>query len=137
MTTRNDDFDDRGLLKDGRTFRVGMTMRDGQDDERVVIVDGFGNGGIALHRPGARHAVLAAAGSTDAGADTDAGAGSAAADTKDADPREAVYLQHDADEARRWQGQGREVPVKSATGDAVQDAYLDRDESDANAWRGA
>jgi hypothetical protein len=46
-----------------------------------------------------------------------------------------AYRQHNADEARRWQGADRAVPVKSATGDAVLDAYLDRDESDASAWR--
>jgi hypothetical protein len=82
MTTRsNEDFDENGLLRDGRSARVGMMMRDslspvqraimqdgvasGRDkiyeraaaDERVTIVDAFGNGGAALHRPGARYAV--------------------------------------------------------------------------------
>jgi hypothetical protein len=77
MTTRSDeDFDENGLLRDGRSARVGMMMRDslspvqraimrdcvatGRDkiyeraaaDERVTIVDAFGNGGAALQRPG-------------------------------------------------------------------------------------
>jgi hypothetical protein len=32
---------------------------------------------------------------------------------------------------------GRLRAVESATGDALQDAYQDRDEHDANAWRTA
>jgi hypothetical protein len=131
MTTKDDNFDEHGRLKDGRSTRVGMTARDGQDDERVTIVDAFGNGGAALQRPGARYAVQA----TPNQAAKDAAARDAAA--KDADPRDAAYREHDAAEARRWQGADRAVPVKSATGDARQDAYLDRDEHDANAWRGA
>ncbi len=56
----NDNFDERGILKDGRTVRVPLHLRDsvqrGAVDEALVIVDGFGNGGLALHRPGARYA---------------------------------------------------------------------------------
>jgi hypothetical protein len=126
MTTRDDAFDENGLLRDGHSSRVRMTMRDSAD-ERVTIVDALGCGGFALHRPGARYAAQAGA--------TDAGAGSTAADADPKDPRIEAYQQHDNAEARRWQGDGREVPVRQSTGDARQDAYLDRDESDANAWR--
>jgi hypothetical protein len=130
MTTRNDDFDENGLLRDGHSSRVGMLMRDSATDERLTIVDAFGNGGAALHRPGARYAVQGAGGTTDP-----APTHKDAKDAKDA--RDEAYRLHDAEEARRWQGDGREIPVKRATGDAVLDAYRDRDESDANAWRGA
>jgi hypothetical protein len=146
MTTRDHEFDENGLLRDGRSARVGMMMRDslspvqraimqdgittGRDkiyeraaaDERVTIVDAFGNGGAALHRPGARYAVQ--------------GAGTTDPAPTHADARDEAYQQHDAEEARRWwQGSDREIPVKRVTGDALQDAYLDRDEHDANAWR--
>jgi hypothetical protein len=59
MTTKDENFDEHGLLRDGRSTRVGMMMRDSLSpaDERVTIVDAFGNGGAALHRPGARYAV--------------------------------------------------------------------------------
>jgi hypothetical protein len=146
MTTREDeDFDENGLLRDGRSARVGMMMRDslspvpraimqdgiasGRDkiyeraaaDERLTIVDAFGNGGAALHRPGARYAVQ--------------GAGTPDPAPAHAVARDEAYRQHDAEEARRWQGSDREIPVKRVTGDARMDAYLDRDEHDANAWR--
>jgi hypothetical protein len=147
MTTNDEDFDENGLLRDGRSSRVGMMMRDsmspvqraimqdgaasGRDKiyDRLTIVDAFGNGGAALHRPGARYAVLRA-GTTDPAP--------AHADAKHADGRDEAYRQHDAEEARRWwQGTDREVPVKRVTGDARQDAYQDRDEHDANAWKNA
>jgi hypothetical protein len=144
MTTNDEDFDENGLLRDGRSSRVGMMMRDslspvqraimqdgiasGRDKihERLTIVDAFGNGGLALHRPGARYAVQ--------GADT-ADPAPAHADATHADARDEAYRQHDAEEARRWQGEGREVPVKRVAGDARMDAYLDREEHDASAWR--
>jgi hypothetical protein len=151
MTNKDDNIDERGLLRDGCSFRVGMMMRDGlspvqravmQDgiasgrdkiyeraaaDEGLTIVDAFGNGGAALHRPGPRYAVQGA-GTTDP-APTHA-------DATHADARDEAYRKHDAEEARRWwQGTDREIPVKRVTGDARMDAYLDRDEYDANAWR--
>jgi subtilisin family serine protease len=141
MTDKDDDFDENGLLKNGRSSRVGMMMRDSlspvqravmQDgieraaaDERITIVDAFGNAGAALQRPGARYAVPSPA-ATDPAPAQDA-----------TDPRDEAYRQHDAEEARRWQGDGREVPVKRVTGDARMDAYLDREEHDANAWKQA
>ena len=107
-----------------------MTMKD--EAERLVIVDAFGCGGAAIQRPGARYAVQA---TPDQAARDDAARAAAAKDAaaKDAkDPRDRL---HDAEESLRWRDLDRAVPVKSATGDAVQDAYRDRDEADANAWR--
>jgi hypothetical protein len=72
MTRRHEDdddlFDENGLLKDKRSLRVPMMMRDSADDglsdlQRSVcdhyaplhVVDAFGNSGLALQRPGARY----------------------------------------------------------------------------------
>jgi hypothetical protein len=55
----DDDFDENGVLKDGHRMRVPMMMMDARRDTtsaRTRIVDAFGNGGAALHRPGARYA---------------------------------------------------------------------------------
>jgi hypothetical protein len=121
ITRKDEDFDENGLLRNGRSTRVGMMTRDSVRDERLTIVDAFGNGGAALQRPGARYAVQ--------------GAGTTDPAPTHADARDEAYRQHDAEEARRWQGSDREIPVKRVTGDARMDAYLDRDEHDANAWR--
>ena len=71
-------FDADGILKDGRSARVALFMRDsmsplqravmqdaqeaGRDrilsnamDARTQVVDAFGNGGLALQRPGPRY----------------------------------------------------------------------------------
>ena len=47
-------FDERGLLKDGRSFRTHLTMMDAMPRGATQITDCFGNGGVALHRPGFR-----------------------------------------------------------------------------------
>jgi hypothetical protein len=68
--TEDDAFDSRGVLRDGRTTRVSMQTRDASrrkaresdmldavnNRPRVTtcIVDGNGNGGLALNRPGYR-----------------------------------------------------------------------------------
>jgi hypothetical protein len=70
--TEDDAFDSRGVLRDGRTTRVSMQTRDASrrkaresdmlrdvnvnNRARVTtrIVDGNGNGGLALNRPGYR-----------------------------------------------------------------------------------
>jgi hypothetical protein len=55
----DDAFDENGLLKDGRSFRVRMTMRDANSvagqiaASKRVISDGSGNP-LSLHRPGNR-----------------------------------------------------------------------------------
>ncbi len=51
-------LDARGMLKDGRTFRVRMHARDSVQAaiaaDRRRVVDGAGNDGLALHKPGPR-----------------------------------------------------------------------------------
>jgi hypothetical protein len=60
-----DDFDENGVLKDGRTFRTPMRMMDSM--QRAVVkhfqpskgpvrvTDQFGAAGLGLNRPGYRH----------------------------------------------------------------------------------
>jgi hypothetical protein len=56
MRNTNDDaFDENGLLKDGKSVRVTMMMRDGMTPSPVTVVDAFGNDGLALHQPGYRY----------------------------------------------------------------------------------
>ncbi len=63
----DDDFDENGILRDGRTFRVPMRALDSLQRDvaehfggrKAVqagqkIVDGYGQGGLALNRPGFR-----------------------------------------------------------------------------------
>jgi hypothetical protein len=60
----DDLFDEHGVLKNKRSARVPMMMRDGLSDlQRSVrdataslrVVDAFGNSGLALNKPGARY----------------------------------------------------------------------------------
>ena len=47
-------FDERGILRDGRSATVRMSMRDGGDHQRQLrIVDASGDP-LGLHRPGFR-----------------------------------------------------------------------------------
>jgi hypothetical protein len=133
--------DERGVLEDGRTFRMPMYLMDhvqraiAQDGHetgrdrllrdttrpRPIVVDEFGNAGAALRGPGPCYLT---------GALPEAAAARLHA-------RDQAYQQHDAEEARRWQGSDhdREIPLKHITGDARMDAYLARHEYDTNAWR--
>ena len=64
MRYSDDDFDERGILKDGRSIRVSMQMRDAamsrsgerrQQQPPPLIIDGrTPNDPTALHRPGFR-----------------------------------------------------------------------------------
>jgi len=63
-TDDDDMFDERGLLKDKRSVRISMMMRDSADGltdlvrdatAPLRVVDAFGNSGLALSRPGARY----------------------------------------------------------------------------------
>ena len=60
LDDEDDDFDERGILKDGRRVRVPLHMMDSVQRSvaisRAGVTDAFGNGGLALHRPGARYA---------------------------------------------------------------------------------
>jgi hypothetical protein len=56
-----DDFDEQGLLRDGRTYRVPLRMMDGVSraiadhiKQTVDITDHFGDASLGLHRPGFR-----------------------------------------------------------------------------------
>ena len=69
----DDLFDERGFLKDKRSVRVPMMMRDDLTDlQRSVrdhfapaqVVDAFGDAGAGLHRPGSRY-LVAGAGTAD------------------------------------------------------------------------
>jgi hypothetical protein len=133
----DDNLDENGLLKDGRSVRVPMMMRDSHDGltdlQRSVrdataplrVVDAFGNSGLALNKPGSRyltagkhtpdHAVLV---------------------VRDHECREArdEYVQQLCD---AWKGTGtndREVARVHNTGDARTDAYLDQKYDLENSW---
>jgi hypothetical protein len=148
MTNRHheddDEFDERSVLKDGRTFRTPMYLMDdlqraisqeshatGRDkilrnaietDAAPMIVDAFGTTD-GLNRPGYRY--------LHAGHQTyDHGVQVARAHMRD-----EAYRLHDEEESRRWRGSDREIPLKHITGDARTDAYLAREEHDTNAWR--
>ena len=136
----DDAFDERGLLKDGRRMRVPMMARDSMSpvqreiaadtmatgrnklltfDNLPMVVDAWGDGGLALSRPGARYAA------------------DHAMRVRQAQLIEDAYRLHAAEESRRWQGSSPdEIEVKPVTGDARRDAYLAREEYDRNAWRG-
>jgi len=51
----HDALDRNGILRSGFAIRVPMQMRDAsRQDAKPVVVDGHGNGGLALRRPGYR-----------------------------------------------------------------------------------
>jgi hypothetical protein len=136
-TDDDDMFDERGLLKDKHSVRVPMMMRDSTDGltdlQRSVrdataplrVVDAFGNGGLALSRPGARYLT---------------------AGTRTRDHAALVMRDHQRREARdeyitelcdAWKSTGtndREVSRMHNTGDARTDAYLDQKYDLENSW---
>lgn len=137
-------FDSRtGALKDGRSFRVSMMMRDAvprsspgalvmydvppQRDELVIntstpsmIVDAFGSV-EGLNRPGARY--LAAGHRTV----------DHAVQTTLAAMRDEAYKAYDAEAQNAWRCN---APTDTAaTPDAVEAAYADYDREMSEAWR--
>jgi|ERR1019366_5313085 hypothetical protein len=129
----DDDFDENGVLRDGRSIHVPLMMCD--SIQREVARHGLatrlhdGRGGPVGHRPSFVY-------STDASLN---------------DAREEAYRLYDQEMGERWrhgdaggefhsqreQGSNpRELPLKRFTGDARTDAYLSREEYDTNAWRG-
>ena len=133
-TDDDDMFDERGLLKDKRSVRISMMMRDSADGltdlvrdatAPLRVVDAFGNSGLALSRPGARYLT---------------------AGTRTTDHAAMVMLDHLRREARdqyiadlqdAWKGNNtndREVARLHDTGDAVRDAYLDSVADLTTAW---
>jgi hypothetical protein len=131
----DDNLDENGLLKDGRSVRVPMMMRDSDLTEfqrsvrdhfaPVTLVDSFGNSGLALHKPGARYLI--------AGAGTGDHARLVTADAIRADAyADSVRAACDA-----WRGPNasdREVARIHNTGDARTDAYLDQKYDLENSW---
>jgi hypothetical protein len=136
-----DDFDERGVLKDGRTLRVGMQFMDSMsraiatettrrkvrdaitDDAQVV--DAFGDGGLALNKPGSRY-LTAGHRSIDHAVQT----------TREYERRQA-YADSVQATCDAWRGNNRdlhEVPRIHNTGDATRDAYLDSVSDLENAW---
>src|SRR5262245_18391304 len=133
-TDDDDMFDERGLLKDRRSVRISMMMRDSADGLTDVVrdataplrvVDAFGNSGLALSRPGARyltvgtrtpdHAVLV---------------------VRDHERREArdEYIQQLCDASKSTGIHDREVARIHNTGNARTDAYLDQKYDLENSW---
>jgi hypothetical protein len=135
MRRRGDDDDDdrKRVLRDGVRLRVPMWAMDSVQAEiaahsqqrltagsRPLVTDAHGNSGLALHRPGARY--LAPADNTDVAVQT---------------TLRMMRDQYDAEQSRRWEDSDRKIPLQRITGDARTDAYLAREQHDANAWRGA
>ncbi len=140
---RYDDDDaafDGGILRDGHSVRVRVSMRDSADDtpaRRARVTDAGGDGWLGLHRPGFR---VAAPGQS--------------ADYV-ADARAALYRSYDEQKARefmdqdepprrrrrKWQQrdpEGREAgtdEVEDGTLDARDRAYADYENSLTAAWR--
>lgn len=139
MTKRddNDDDDRNNVLRDGERLRVPLWMMDGTQHEiaqswrqivtaesRALVTDALGQSGLALHRPGARYLV------------PNSTTGIAVQATLRM-MRDEAYQQYDAEQSCRAKDPDREIPLQRITGDARRDAYLAREQHDANAWRGA
>ena len=132
----DDNLDENGLLKDGRSVRISMMMRDSADGltdlQRSVldhfaparVVDAFGDAGAGLHRPGSRYLV--------AGAGTIDHAKQVMADHVRREARD----QYIAELQDAWKGNNtdREVARIHNTGDARTDAYLDQKYDLENSW---
>jgi hypothetical protein len=144
MTKRKryeDDEDDNVLrtLKDGERIHFSMMTMDsevlpardanhyGTTDATAPwrVVDAFGNGGLALSRPGGRYLI--------AGTHTPDHAALVMADHMRREARD----QYVADLQDAWKGDNtndREVARIHNTGDAVRDAYLDQKYDLENSW---
>jgi hypothetical protein len=130
----DDNLDENGLLKDGRSVRVPMMMRDSDDGltdlQRSVrdhfaparVVDAFGDAGAGLHRPGSRYLV--------AGAGTVDHAKQVMADHMRREARD----QYIAELCDSWKSTSDEVAHMHNGGDARTDAYLDQKYDLENSW---
>jgi hypothetical protein len=135
-TDEDDMFDERGLLKDKRSVRVPMMMRDSADGltalQRSVrdatgplrVVDAFGNGGLALSRPGARYLT--------AGTCTPDHAALVMRDHQRREARDEYIT--DLQDAWKNGTNNREVARVHNTGDDRTDAYLDQKHDLENSW---
>jgi hypothetical protein len=137
MTKRYDEDESiLQTLKDGERMHFSMMTMDSEvlpardanglsDSSQMMVVDAFGNSGLALNKPGSRH-LAARKGTPD----------HAAMVMRDHQCREArdeyVAALQDA-----WKGNNtkdREVARVYDTGDAVRDAYLDQKHDLENSW---
>src|SRR6476646_10344383 len=124
MARRDDeDFDERGLLKNGRTLRVPLMMRDADslsEVQRAVMRDkaarGYGLVDAARHQPGPCCC-------TDQAAN---------------DARERAYQEAKREAQEAWKTNNNmtdwEVARVHDTGDPVRDAYLDGVADLTTAW---
>ena len=116
----DDDFDENGLLRDGRTLRVGMLMRDSLSPVQLAIADSHtlhdGLGNAAGNKPGYVFAADA----------------SARATLRDA------YDQYDQDAANAWCTPGSlpEVKHDNSRPMTLDEVYAQRELEDQIAWRG-
>ena len=84
----DNDFDERGVLKDGRRLRVPLMMMDGLDDvERAIVLDAaarrFGlSNGNDLRKPGYRYTT----------------------DSRALEAKERAYRERDEADAEAWRG---------------------------------
>jgi hypothetical protein len=143
LDDQDDAFDERGVLKDGRSLRVNLMMMDAMqraiasdtemrrmrdaiaaDDPRTTVVDAFGASGLALHKPGSRY-LHSGERSIDRAVQV----------TRDAE-RAAAYAEYKQQTCDAWKsGNDREIEVKPITGDARTDALLAYRDHLTNSWR--
>jgi hypothetical protein len=96
----DNDFDERGILKDGRRLRVPLMMMDGLDDvERAIMLDaaarrlGLSNGND-LRKPGHRYTT----------------------DSRALEAKERAYRERDEADAEAWRGNPPQTPVPASLG---------------------
>jgi hypothetical protein len=131
MTKRKryeDDDDDNVLrtLKDGERIHFSMMTMDSEvlpardalnDSSPMMVVDAFGNSGLALNKPGSRHLAVRKG-------------------TPDNAAIREARDQYIAELCDSWKSTGtsREVARMHNTGDARTDAYLDQKYDLENSW---
>jgi hypothetical protein len=131
MTRYDDDepFDERGILKDGRSARVPMMMRDAMSPLQRAVAQ-HSRGGPVGHKPGFVY-------STDASLN---------------DAKTRAYAEYDAEQRDAYKYPlgfrgARDVTSDVHNGpkeqrqdtmsvDQREQAYREREDADANAWRG-
>jgi hypothetical protein len=108
MTTKKSKQDDNNILSDGERLVVPLYLMDSAGQKTVRLDDVS-----SLHRPGFRFP----------------------ADAKQTAALDEAYAAADRDTLQCSCGPDRLIPVKSKSGNAVLDAYADRDAHDEQAWR--
>jgi hypothetical protein len=97
----DDDFDERGILKDGHRLRVPLMMADSWQQDMVrrlpLATDASSDGGIDLNRPGFRVS---------------------AADGAARDAKERAYALYDEEIANAWRGESDDYWLDQITGES-------------------